>query len=69
MVISIALMGAGVRYHRVYDGKKYIGLIVIKHGEYIAKVVGRLDYPKRFKTKDAAASWIHKTYWNQEFPS
>lgn len=67
MVISIALMGAGVRYHRVYDGKKYIGIIIIKNGEFLAKIA-QSKRTRTFNSKDAAAAWIHKTYWNQEFP-
>ena len=68
MVISVPLMGAGIRYHRVYDGKKYIGIIIIKPGLLTAKIA-HSKRQRMFSNKEAAAAWIHKTYWNQEFPS
>lgn len=65
MVTSVRLNGADVPYHRVYTGKKYIGVVLIYPDECIARVAGKRHY-RSFVTKEAAAAWIEKMYWTEE---
>lgn len=67
MTVSTLLI-SDVPYHRVYEGKKYLGLVLMYPDKVVAKIAHSRRY-RDFKTKEDAVAWIEKTYWNQEYPS
>ena len=67
MTVSLAINGRNIRYHRVYDKKKYVGLILINNdGTFTARIAASRKY-NTFNNQSEAEDWIVRNYWGQDF--